>query len=99
MVLQRGDRLVYWSRARMGRFLRFHRNRASGVVEWDWENMPIDWRTEWLSVDGTRTGDVRELLSKKSEWQASTCEVSSAPSDNACALTDHHVPANDPCKR
>ena len=61
----------------MGRFLRFHRNRAGGVVEWDWENMPIDWRTEWLSVDGTRVRDVRVLLSRRSTWQASMCEVSS----------------------
>jgi hypothetical protein len=61
----------------MGQFLHFHRNHASEVVEWDWENMPIDWRTEWLSVNGTRERDVRVLLSRKSEWQARMGDVSS----------------------
>ena len=72
---------MYQSRARMGQFLHFHRNHVREIVEWDWENMPIDWRTEWLSVDDTRARDVRVLLSRKSEWQASMCHVSSAPSD------------------
>ena len=77
-LLGSSSQLVYRSRARIGRFLHFHRNRASGVVEWDWESMPIDWRTGWLSVDGTRARDVRVLLSRKSEWQTSMCDVSSA---------------------
>ena len=65
----------------MGQFLHFHRNRVREVVEWDWENMSIDWQTEWLNVDGTRARDVRVQLSRKSEWQASVCDVSSASSD------------------
>jgi hypothetical protein len=69
--------VVYRSRARMGRILHFHRNRASEVLKWDWENMPIDWRTEWLGVDATRERDVRVLQSRKSAWQTSMGEVSS----------------------
>ena len=85
---------MYRSRARMSQFLHFHRNRASEVVEWDWENMPIDWRTEWLGVDGTRVRDIRVLLSRKSESVTSVLHHRT----NTCARTDLYSHAYQSCK-